>query len=360
MAEGTAAHKLAEICLTQKKKPASFLGRKIHVEGFVFVVDEEMGDAVNEYLEICRDTAKTAGAKAFIEQKFSFGEDFGGTVDFAAVSLRHKSVVAADFKYGKGVEIEAEENPQLMIYALGLLNTLPDTAGIEQVSLAIIQPRIDRVSPCRTWSVPVRRLRTWETEYLIPAVKAARESKGALEDLRCGDWCRFCPALAQCPMQRATALEIARQEFDVIDTGATAELPAPATLADDQIARVLRFADVLNSWAKSVRGEAQNRMEKGGTLPGYKLVAKSANRVWADEATAEKELCALVGEDKAFSKKLVSPAQAEKLVNDKRAIAALINKPDNGLTIAPESDRRKAVQARPGIEFVEDDLSDIL
>lgn len=366
MAEGTAAHKLAEICLTQKKKPASFLGREIHVEGFVFAVDEEMSDAVNEYLKVCHETAysaaaKRAGVKAFVEQKFSFGDDFGGTVDFAAINPEGNHVTVIDFKYGKGVEIFAEDNAQLKIYTLGLLlacrKEYPD---IYEAAIGVVQPRLERENPLDISFEDVIELLNWDRFVLSPAVEAVRKSTGAPEDLRCGEWCRFCPASAQCPAQRAAALEIARQEFDVIDTDDTPELPAPATLSDDQIAKVLRFADTLSSWADSVRGEAQSRMEKGGALPGYKLVAKRANRVWADEATAEKTLCALVGEEKAFSKKLVSPAQAEKLVDDKQAIAALIQTPDNGLTIAPESDRRKAVQVRPGIEFVEDDLADIL
>lgn len=361
MAEGTAAHKLAEICLTQKRKPASFIGREIHVEGFVFTVNEEMSNAVNDYLKVCYETAyspaaKRAGAKAFVEQKFSFGDDFGGTVDFAGIRPKDKTAVVADFKYGKGVEVEAEENPQLMIYALGLLGTLPNTAEIERVNLTIVQPRLDRELPYRAWIVPVQKLREWETDVLIPAVERVRASKGGIEDLCTGDHCRFCPALAQCPAQRAAAMEAARQEFDIIEADDKPHLPAPASLTGEQIARVLTFAEMLGHWADAVRAEAQARLEKAESVPGYKLVQKRSNRRWANEAEAEAALVSALGEDAAYKKTLITPAQAEKLGD----FESFMMKPDNGLTVAPESDRRKAVEAKPGIEFVEDDLSDIL
>jgi hypothetical protein len=364
MARGTAAHALAERCWRENRAAVDFAQSTITVERFSFIVDGDMLDAVEVYLRFCaaiapvsRREAKTVFAH--VEEHFDLGVDFGGTADFVVVYPESKTMIVADYKHGAGVPVSPENNPQAMIYALGAFAKLGAKTNIEKIRIVIVQPRYDSENAVKDWWISTKDLLAWQDAVLLPALTRVRASSGGIGDLRAGAHCRFCPGLAQCPRQLQTALETARQEFSAIDKPGLA-LPLPEKMTPDEIGKVLRFAEMLAPWADAVKDRAQSMLMAGQSVLGFKLVEKRPNRQWIDAAKSEEFLTGLFGE-KAYKKTLITPAQAEKLFakKDAGAIAQYVEKPDAGLTIASEEDKRPAVSHIPGLEFIEKELEDI-
>jgi hypothetical protein len=215
------------------------------------------------------------------------------------------------------------------------------------VDLCIVQPRAQDAEGKRVRFVTVTpaEIMDWATFILLPAVKATMAAKPALV---VGDHCHYCRALAICSAHTEHALEVAR-------TGLLSpEPPAPESLTPEQVAKVLVASDLIREWSKKVRAYAQSRLEAGASIPGFKLVQAKANRQWVCPPDAERELVKHLGEG-ALIRKLISPAQAEKALkekgqNPKELLELLAEKPDKGLTLAPESDRRQAVIVQPFLE----------
>jgi hypothetical protein len=166
-----------------------------------------------------------------------------------------------------------------------------------------------------------------------------------------GDHCKFCLAQAKCPALHQQALALAQTEFD--DNFSP---PAPEGLSDAQIGDILAKADAFKSWVNSVQAYATDKIAKGGHIPGFKLVAKRAQRKWIDEQEAV-DLLENMGleEDDLYTRKLISPAQAEEKLGKKKAIkdrlAGAVVAVSSGNTIAPITDRRPAVVLMIGDEF---------
>lgn len=360
--EGTVAHGIAEECLSfGLESAAQFEGETREFNGEEFEVTEEMVEGVDCYLSRVRAAASQAeidAGEAVVLQEVTLTglqqlhPDLGGTADCAVIQKKAKKLKVFDFKFGKSV-VAAVHNPQLMLYGLGVLLTCEKAllANVETVELVIVQPRAKDADGniVRSWSLPVKELHAWREQVLLPALQrcASAEAKPVT-----GDHCRFCKALAICPAQQAQQLEVAR-------TGLlNPQPPAPETLTDEQIVRVLNAAELIKEWAAKVKAYAQSKLEGGSQLPGFKLVAKRANRKWAGDAEeVAKTLESYLG-DAAWNKKLVSPAQAEKALKKagqcaEEIVGRLAEKPDAGLVIAPESDKRPAVQAAPFLEHLE-------
>lgn len=354
--EGTAAHAVAEHCLKNARSTCDFLlGSRAPIDGPENVmVDEDMISAVNIYLNHVRGLMKPLGRSLAVETKFDLtflGFECFGTNDAMVFDEHNKVLHIVDYKHGQGVEVEAEWNTQLMIYAIGAIHALetdsvphvkPLRKDIEHVVLTIVQPRLmfsDEV--IKTWEISKKDLLYWRDNVLVPA---AMETSKETAKLFVGDHCRFCPALAVCPEQVRNAMAIAETDFN------DPVLPPPEKMTPEQIVKVLQVSDVFSTWAAGVKVYAQQMAEMGRSLPGYKLVAKRSLRRWRDEEEAIKVLTATVG-DKAFSKKLISPAQAEKL--NCIDLTGLIEKPDAGLTLVEEGDKRPAVITTEAIEFLD-------
>jgi hypothetical protein len=361
--EGTAAHFVAEQCLKHRCNADelwSVLSRKngqiLETEQFVQYkkwINGEMFEYVQGYLDmIHRDmNAVPAGLRLFnVEQRFDLNwlvEDLWGTND-VCLGEYLKTLTVYDLKYGAGVPVEVVDNPQLMIYALGAVGEY-NNDEYETVSMVIYQPRCyHEDGPMRRWDMSVSDLFAWAYNVLKPAAKATQDPKAPLH---AGDWCLFCPVMGACPELAKDALETARADFS--QNPATIDLPEPELLSDREIARVLQFSDIISAWAKQVAGHAQAVLEGGGKIDGYKLVPKRANRKWINTATAEVELHSLLGRQIYTQPKLKGPAQIEKLLGkNKSAIKHLWEKPDTGVTIAPQSDRREAVPPPAIMDFL--------
>jgi hypothetical protein len=356
--EGTAAHYLAETCLRKELDAAAYADRVVRIldkgcsilkPGAVamegdFEVDAEMIEAVQIYLDAVRsDMAATPGAELEIEKKFDLSKlraGMFGTND-ACLKQPFGFLRIYDLKYGAGYAVEVEKNPQLLYYALGAYLG----GDYEIVELIVIQPRArHKDGPVRRWGLDAEALEKWATEELIPAAERAEAPDAPVVP---GHWCKFCAAMGVCRGLMDFAAETTKADFTKV-----VELPPPDLLSETDLSKVMASADIFRSWLTSVFAHAENKLRQGGTVPGWKLVQKKTNRVWRDEKEVVQALFKF--RDKIFEKKLFSPAKMEKFIKESGIavdVAKLTMKPEGGVAIAPESDRRPAVEMNPAADF---------
>lgn len=346
--EGTAAHALAEVCLLSDVTAYECDGEIEGVE-----ITDEMRDAVSLYVGYVLSLAlRTAPGESWIERPFDLDSlhppaPMYGTSDFVCLT-RDGVLHVVDFKYGAGVAVEVKDNLQLTYYALGAYLSLSRFAArINKVMLTLVQPRAPhRDGPIRSVEVNWTEL----VDFWVALSAAADAALAPDAPLVAGEHCRFCPALAQCPEVHRQALAIAQNQFEC-------EPFLPAALSSEAVARVLRACDDwLEDWLKAVREYALNELKSGRAIPGYKLVAKRATRKWVNEAEVERWLKSHRLTRVGHEKSLRSVAQMEKAVGKKFPIpASLYSAESSGVTVARESDPRRAVTA--GEEFfVEENL----
>lgn len=343
--EGTAAHELAE------HKLLTLLGNAFagpHPESDWN--DEEMESHTDDYAdhvmaELARTRETSPGAFLAVEERLDFShivEDGFGTGD--ATIIGDGTMTIVDLKYGKGVEVSAENNPQLKLYALGALRTYGMIYNIQQVRLVIFQPRRNNIS---VWETTVEDLLEWAEMVVKPAAALAHEGAG---ELRAGEWCQFCRHAPQC-----TAL--AAQHFEVIPTqsplSATPAAPNPETLTDAQIAQIVRHAGQIKKWLTAVEKHAQDRANAGHHYPGLKLVEGRSVRRYTDEQ-AVAQAVEQAGHD-PYEKRLLGITAMTKLLGKKdfdTLLGDFLHKPEGAPTLVPEDDKRPALTvATPGNVF---------
>jgi hypothetical protein len=379
---GSVAHRLADECLTKSKDPVTFIGLKYNQDGYTFTVDDEMADCVQTYLGNLREM--TAGADLFesetrtnystwlnVDQALAWG-----TAD--ATALIGTELQVHDLKTGRGVEVDAVENRQMMLYAGGKLLEM-EALGIEveTVRLVIHQPRV-RKAPSE-WSLSREELVTWLTSTArsgAASVLVAQETHGTSRwdetFLRSGDQCRWCRAKATCPALRQDVVDtvaigggtrdISDDDFEVIKPDAVDEAGL--------LAACLSKVDLIEDWCSAIRAESLRRLSAGEPVPGYKLVqGKRGNRQWADPAEAEKVLREQfrLPVEKAYDLKLISPTTAEKLAKagdigprQWAKVIPLIVQRDGAPSVAPASDPRPAITVQPVAEAFEVQAGDLV
>jgi hypothetical protein len=362
--EGTKAHAMAE---------ATLRGEDYKLTD----ADVDMWGHVSLYVDNIKQYAE--GGELMVEQKLNYAKYLGlpteaawGTSD--AVIAKGDEIQVHDLKYGMGEVVSPENNPQMMLYALGALAAFDDLAGpFKRVRMVIHQPRV--VKAPQEWDCSVEELLAFgeEAKRAVHLVKAAEfgvqtktQAEWEAEYLKPGaDQCRWCKAKATCPKLRA---EVSDAVFATVP--ATAEdfadlsVPGPAHIApatEEWLSVTMAKADLIEDWLKAVRAEVERRLLAGGTVPGYKVVqGKQGNRAWADTAKAEALLKSfrLKVED-MYDMKVISPTSAEKVLAEspKRWAKAqeLITRADGKLSVAPLSDKRPAVKVTP----VAEDFTDL-
>jgi len=347
-AEGTVAHTIAQAALA--KEPLPPIGAMVTVEGHEVLVTEEMLDAVNEYLDIVRPLlvkAQDGGVEIRVRiNSVPPTAECYGTADFVAVVGRKLFVV--DLKYGKGVHVHVANNSQALFYALAVVETLHLDGLIDEVEIIVCQPRIDGAER-QSWKIDIIDLWMWRDSKLIPAVQRILEGDTSLTD---GPWCRFCPALAICPLKHELAQRAAAEAFD--------DDPNSMRNVDDispmDVADRLRLALRLEDWIDKLKEHAALIIHRGEDVPGFKLVEGRSNRKWAGEdADVLRELV----ERGKFTPKdaerfykppeLQSPAGVEKTLKrmgrkqTQFLLNGLINKPTGKPSLVPASDPRPAM-----------------
>lgn len=339
-AEGTIAHKIAELCLKNGYSTEDFLLPRLGVgvpKDFEFA-------AVQSYVDFCRSKI-TKDTEVFIEYHVGAEEalrphpDFYGTLDFGAHDPNTK-LVLVDLKFGAGISVSAWENPQQMYYAFGFVLEHPDIPDDFPVEINIFQPRIGWEDPVRTYDTTAGALREWGYEVLLPAMGDA----ASIPDLKAGEWCRFCPRRIQCPLLQGM--------FKVAATIGVGNVPK---LQDAALGQEWAQIDAVKMYIKAVESEAYKRLSTGREIEGLKLVDQRSRRVWKDGAV---EIMELTLGDEAFNPcELRSPAELEKL----GGVAKDVTKewayfPKTGYTVAASSDPKPAVK----VETPEDTFSHLL
>ena len=329
-AEGTAAHALAEHKLRKalkmrSRKPVSKFDSDemdIHTDGYVEFVLESLAEAK----QLCADP------KVLIEQRLDFScyvPDGFGTGDCLIVADKLLHII--DFKYGQGVLVDAEKNPQMMLYALGALRIFDCLYNITEVSMSIYQPRRENVS---TWTISVKELDEWAEKTLKPRAELAFKGEG---EYCPGSWCQFCKAAVKCRARAEAKLQLAKYEF-----------AQPPLLSDAEIGDIFGKLDDLTKWSNEIIAYAQDAaVNHGKQWPGYKLVESRTNRKYTNE-DAVIDAAHAAGYTDIFKKSLISITEMEKLMGKKtfaEILGGLVIKPQGKPTLVPASDRRPAITA---------------
>lgn len=336
-AKGTAAHELLEVCLITGTNARDHLGKvfnkcKAFPNGFK--VDSDMIEAVQVAVDHVRNTLKQyPGAELLVEKKFKLSHihpDLYGTSDII-IRVHFLKLIVMDYKHGEGHVVEVEDNPQLKIYGLGAAfeDADPDFGEVE---LHILQPRAwHEDGPIRKWTIDFEELVQWGKVLRQKALET--EKKNA--KLEKGEWCRWCNAAPVCPKMREAVIATAKLDFKTDEP----KLPAVEKLTDEQIVRVMENQNMIVNWMKSVKDFALLRMMNGEKIKGLKLVKGKGFRTWGDEEVVIEKFG-----NKIYTKKMMTVAQAEKKLG-KDVVKQFVQSIEGGVTIAHESDRRRAVVA---------------
>lgn len=343
-AEGTVAHEICEECLNDGFKTAdAYLGEKRHADGFDFVVDEEMVEGCNLYIQHCRDMIPKGDVAWYrVEERVDLGalwidgppEPIFGTADFVAFDRDKSHMNICDLKYGRG-DVSPAENPQAMAYALGAVLTFGLLPAV--VDIYIVQPRGQETQGVKHWRTTGLDLMAWGTEVLKPGVEKLLDPAAPLSP---GTHCKFCPALATCPALRQISQDTAREQFSPVP-------PDPGGLSDEELSKILDRVEIIRPWLDAVQAEASMRLDKGFKVPGWKLVPKRAMRKWADKY--EVEAWAREHSESIFKEVLETPTQVEKKYPDAyQALQdkGLIDSSSTGTTLVPDHDPREALSQK--------------
>ena len=291
---------------------------------------EAYAAAVLERLSLAR--RETPDARLLVETRLDFSAripDAFGTAD--ALIIADGTLEVIDFKYGKGVRVEAENNPQMMIYALGAYDAFCLEYDIRTVSMTIVQPRLDNME---TFSMPVDGLLEWADSVLRPKAEAAWSGKGHTEP---GEWGRFRKAAGSC-----------RALTDMCYDTAARHAAVPAIPDGELASDVLPLLSTVRIWLEAVEKYALERALAGAELSGWKIVEGRSNRVITDPGGAADALkdAGFIPEQIYRPRELRTITDLEKTVGRKNfaiLCGPFITKPQGKPTLVPESDKRPAI-----------------
>lgn len=416
--EGTAAHFLLEQCLSEQKEAKAFQGLRIKVENGKtefntsgqYPVGLDMINEIQKTLDVIYSLAD--GATVYPEQvlsiEFITGEE-GATGTSDTVIIKGDTAIIADLKYGRGVQVFAEGNEQLLMYGASAVADFDALGEIEHVELHILQPRLNHFD---VWKLTVAEMneRIEVIRQTSARILAGPEGLTAVPGEK---QCRFCKASATCAERTAFTVETIVGEFVDLDKGfVKVEMPQaekllaqsfgvkPAAISftegrddndfgdgtfhftvkkpsirpaleaaterlttaeDERLATLMDAADMIEGFAKAVRAEVERRLLAGKfTDARYKLVeGRQGARSWKDEAEAEATLKAMrLKVAEMYDFKLISPTTAEKVLKEANPrkwnkLQPLIGRSDGKPSVAPASDKRPALNLAIAEQFEE-------
>lgn len=323
--EGTDAHSLCEYRL-KKLLGMDAVDPTEHLDWYNGEMEECAENYASYVLELLEKAKETcADPVVLVEQRVDFSrfvENGFGTADCIIISDGAMNIV--DYKHGKGVEVSAEGNPQMMLYALGALEIFDGIYDIDEVQMTIFQPRIGNISVS---GMSKDALLEWANGELTEKAALAYEGGG---EFACGDWCRFCKAKAVCRKRAEENLKMAQYDF------------APAdTLDETEIAAILDRADELAAWVTDVKDYALSQALQGVRYPGYKVVeGRSARKYTNEDAVAQ--VVSGAGYD-PYTHKVLGLTEMQKLLGKQKfnvLLAAFIVKPQGKPVLVPDTDKR--------------------
>jgi hypothetical protein len=348
--EGTLAHEFADVNLRHfageiaDSTKNNYLSKLRKHE----LYDEhEMEDEVAKFvdyvtLQYAEAERLNGSAELLVERKVDLSEFIEGgfgTSDATIISDGIMDVI--DLKYGRGVQVEAEENSQLMIYGLGSLYEFMLLYDIHTVRLNIVQPRLNHIS---VWSISAEELLDWGYTLVKPKAEKAHKGEG---ELVAGDHCKWCAAKNRCPALAAKQLEMAKYEFE-----------EPTELTDEQLLKIYDQIPQLVEWANSIEKYMLEEALKGKEWDGLKLVEGRSYRRWADESKAALKLEEEgYKPEEIYNTKIKGITDIEKLVsktNFDEIVGEFVNKPPGKPSLVPESDKREPYAISSAKEDFED------
>lgn len=340
-AEGTLAHELAELLLQsflKKQKPSAQAIAAIENNS---LYTPDMPDYVAQYVEYCQgeytellnryplDTDMRIEAKLDLSRYVP--ESFG-TADCIVVGGDTMEVI--DLKYGKGVVVYADDNPQLKLYALGAYDLLGMVYDIQTVKLTIVQPRLDNIS---SWEIPLVDLLDWAENELREKAYMAHRGEG---EPTIGAWCKFCSVKARCTALYQESLDVAESDFG----------DDPRIMTDEQVSDILSRSDTILDFLSAVKDYALAQALEGKSWPDFKLVeGRSVRKFGADDsviAAVLEESFPDVPREEFYTSKIKGITDLEKLLGKKKFTEMLgdyIVKPEGKPTLVSASDKRPAI-----------------
>lgn len=350
--EGTIAHGMAEGMISKDDKlvqkyeveaakfygehpelNGTFLEMKMILQPYVDYVFEEYAAQVHE----------DGAAQLMTEERVDLTEYIpGGFGTSDVVILRQGRLHIIDLKYGKGVSVSAEDNPQLKLYALGTLARFDMLYDIEDVVMTIYQPRLDNVS---TDTIKAKDLYVWGEEVIKPGAQLALSEDAPVH---AGDWCQFCPARYDCKERARDAMELQKYLGQMV-------------LSPEEIAEILGKIDRLTKFAEDIKDSALTKALDGEEIPGWKVVEGRSIRKYVGSEEEIVRQCEGAGYDQAllYERKLLTITNMEKLMGKKQfaeVLGAYVEKPEGKPTLAPESDKRPAITNNSAAEdFADED-----
>ena len=347
--EGTLAHALAEAQIRRYLGEITDEEEALRIETIRgnALYAPEMDEYVSEYVDLCIEKINEAHGTALVEERLDFSrwvKHGFGTGDM--VILGDGTLEIVDLKYGKGVPVPAEGNPQMQLYALGAIEQYGCIYDFDHVRMSIFQPRNGGLS---THLISVDNLLAWGEE-IKPIAELAYAGKG---EFQAGEHCRFCKAAAQCKTISEYNMEIAKLEFQDADL-----------LTDEEVSLVLSRVDGLVRYAEKIKVFALNEALKGHKWPGYKVVEGRSNRRITDEAKAVELLRKAGYSDDVIYKpiKMQGITELEKALTKKKfttLLGSVVEKPPGKPTLVPEEDERpEDDSAKNEFEVMEEDTNE--
>ncbi len=323
--EGTCAHELAEY------KVNKMLGieAKNPTESLDFY-DSEMEDCTDSYAQyIAEQIAKYDSPVVMVEQRLDFSKYVpGGFGTGDCVIVADDVLTVIDYKHGKGVPVSAENNSQMMLYALGALELFDSLYDIREICMIIFQPRLENISE---FTMTVNTLLDWAENELRPKAELAEKGEG---EFCAGEHCRFCKIKATCRKRAEYNLMLAQYDF-----------APPDMLEDTEIEAILEKVEALTAWAADVKEYALSKALAGKQWTGYKVVEGKSNRKYTDENAVAAAVKA-IGKNPYSEPEILGITAMTKLLGGKKKFDELLSKyvckPQGKPTLVPDSDKRKA------------------
>lgn len=376
--EGTAAHTLAERALNYDKPAAFWIGESITVpyeliDGTrkydVFLVDEEMAANVQMYV----DAVKREPGQLLVEQELDMSQVYGvphqkGTGDAVVLDFDSGTIGVHDLKYGRGVQVFADNNPQLLSYGAAAFLAYALLGDWQRVKVAIHQPRLNHYDE-HTYTID--ELRAFMVKAQTAAQKAADLIGGYADEIEAAkvagpDQCQWCPIKGDCAVLAAYVHQTLFESFqDVTDmTNPNLQVKNVVTLTPEERAAILSRRDIVSSFMSEVESTSLNLAQSGTKIPGWKVVqGRKGPRQWEDESVAEELLkkTAKLKVDQMYTKKVISPTQAEKVLKPKPKIwaklLAIVTQSQGKDALVPENDKRPEILTQTA--FNNTDIQDL-
>ena len=341
--EGTLAHELCELKI--RKNLIEPMHTRTYNSKLKKIKEHELWqDEINKhtdtYLEYIQGLVHSYNCTpaVMVEKKVDFSSyvpDGFGTAD--CIIIAEGTLHVIDFKYGKGVAVSAENNPQMKLYGLGAYLEYSFLYAIDKVKMTIVQPRLDDISECE---ISTTELMEWAEEVVKPLAEKAYKGEGTYI---AGNHCKFCRAKATCRERARMNLETSKFDFK-----------EPALLSDEEVGEALKMAQDLAKWAEDLKDYALAESLKGKLIPGWKAVEGRGSRVFTDNEEALKVLIGSgIDETMLYERKQLTLAQIEKVLGPKQfkeLVGSYVEKAAGKPTLVVETDKREAITNEDSIK----------